>query len=191
MNLRHALPIIVCAGVLLTGCLTAEYKEYRIRLKNDHTGEATIRFRNIISESDDTSDVSADDFRQLVDSYLKGTRLEGDQPGFRNVRKRLFEEDGVLVGELTFSFDSLSVVRIFRYDRESPFMYFVGNPLSSEQLVETNGTYGRDWMPVVFWPKDASELYVKTRVVSEVAYHRDLLSYFREWQAGVSRQKKQ
>jgi hypothetical protein len=62
-------------------------------------------------------------------------------------------------------------------------MYFVGNPLTSEQLVETNGTYGREWMPVVFWTRDTREFYVKTRVISEASHRRSLVEYFRKWEA--------
>ena len=171
-----------CA-MLISGCLTVENKEYHIRLKSDHSGEATVRFINIMSESDDTVDISKDDFQQLIEFYVQGAKFESENPGFKNVKKRLYEEDGVLVGELTMTFDSLSALRVFKFDKDSPFMYFVGSPLSSEHFIESNGTFGRDWMPVVFWPKEARELYVKTRVISEVAHHRGLLRNFKEWQA--------
>lgn len=180
------LPPVGTVGVLaivLTGCLTVESKEYRIRINPDLSGEATIRFVNILSESEDTLDITADDFQQLSQFYLEGTQLEKENPGFKNVRKRLYEQNGVLMGEVSFSFDSISAVRIFRFDRSSPFMYFVGSPLSAEQLVETNGIRGPDWMPVVFWNHEDTEFYVKTKVVSEVPYHRSLLKRFQEWQA--------
>jgi hypothetical protein len=177
--LHSALAIAV---VLLSGCLTVESKEYRIKLKSEHSGEATIKFINIISEADDTLDISRDDFQQLIEFYLQGSQLEKENPGFHNVKKRLYEENNALVGEVSFTFDSLSVVRVFKFDNESPYMYFAGNPLSSEQYVESNGTYGKEWMPVVFWPKDVKDLYVRTKVVSEVASHRSLLKNFREWQ---------
>jgi len=180
------LPPVGTVGVLaivLAGCLTVESKEYRIRINPDLSGEATIRFVNILSESEDTLDITADDFQQLSQFYLEGTQLEKENPGFKNVRKRLYEQNGVLMGEVSFSFDSISAVRIFRFDRSSPFMYFVGSPLSAEQLVETNGIRGPDWMPVVFWNHEDTEFYVKTKVVSEVPYQRSLLKRFQEWQA--------
>lgn len=179
---------VVIIAFVFSGCLTVEFKEYTFKLKNDHSGEATIRFINILSETEDTTDVSADDFRQLIEFYLQGTQLEKDNPGYRNVKKRLYEEDGVLVGEVTFTFDSLSTLRIFKFDKESPYMYFVGHPLSSEQFVESNGSFGRDWMPVVFWPNDAKELTLKTRVLSEVSHQRSLLKNFKEWQSAESGQ---
>ncbi len=180
---RIALLCPFCLLILLPGCLTVESKEYRIRLRTDHSGEATITFLNIMSESDDTLDTSQEDFEHLIDFYLQGTDLEKQNPGFRNVKKRLYEENGVLNGELTLTFDSLAALRLFKFDKDSPYMYFVGSPLSTEQFVESNGTFGREWMPVVFWESDARDLYVKTRIVSEVTFHRSLLPQFKEWQA--------
>jgi hypothetical protein len=180
-------PLLIAAVCVLAalagGCLTVESKEYRIHLNADLSGEATILFVNILSESEDTLDITVDDFQQLKEFYLEGTQLEKENPGFQNVRKRLFEQNGVLMGEVSFSFDSISAVRLFCYDRSSPLMYFVGSPLSAEQLVETNGSRGPDWMPVVFWNREISDLYVKTRVLSEVPYQRSLLKHFQDWQA--------
>jgi hypothetical protein len=169
--------------LVLSGCLTVESKEYRIRLNPDLSGEATILFSNILSESEDTVDIADDDFRQLTEFYLEGTQVEKENPGYHNVRKRLFERDGKLMGEISFTFDSIAAVRLFRFDRSSPLMYFVGSPLSAEQLVETNGTRGPDWMPVVFWPRETAELYVRTKLVSEVPYQRSLLKNFQAWQS--------
>ncbi len=176
--------------VLLPGCLIVETKEYHITLKNDGAGEARIVFNNIQSESDDTVDVTKPDFNQLIDLYLHGSQIERDNPGYKNVVKQLYEKDGKLTGEVTLSFDSLATMRLYQYDNEGPLMYFVGSPLSSEVMVETNGTYGRDWMPIVFWPKGTKELYIKTRVVSQGSYHRSLLALFRAWEQSPQAKQK-
>jgi len=186
--------LIFLATLCLSACLTVESKEYRIILKTDNSGEATIKFINILSEADDTVDISSDDFQQLIELYLQGDQLEKENPGFHNVKKRLFEEGGVLCGEITFTFDSLGSVRIFKYDSDSPYMYGVGNPLSSEQYVESNGMLAREWMSIVLWPKDAKELYIKTKVVSEVSFQQELLKNYKAWLAQHQpgqRQKKQ
>lgn len=183
MHPPSSIAACVLLAPVLAGCLTVESKEYRISVRPDLSGEATITFVNILSESDDTTDISADDFLQLIQFYYEGAQIEEENPGFRNVRKRLFERDGMLWGEVSFSFDSIAAVRLFRYDGSSPFMYFVGSPLSAEQLLETNGTRGPDWMPVVFWQRDTTELYVKTKLVSEVHHQRSLLSHYRKWRA--------
>ncbi|MEK9136179.1 MAG: hypothetical protein AAB393_03575 [Bacteroidota bacterium] len=185
---------ILLLSLSLNGCLTVESKEYRIKLKSDHSGEAVIKFVNIMSEADDTVDISNDDFQQLMEFYIQGNQLENENPGFHSVKKRLFEENDVLCGEITFSFDSLAAVRIFKYDGDSPFMYAVGSPLSSEQYVESNGLLAREWMPVVLWPKDSKELYIKTKIVSEVSFQRGLLKNYKVWQSqqqSGQRQKKQ
>lgn len=174
---------IIVLALELPSCLTVESKEYHIKLNADHSGEAVIKFINIMSEADDTVDISDDDFHQLIDFYLQGSQLEKENPGFHDVKKRLFEQDSVLCGEITFTFDSLGSVRIFKYDANSPFMYAVGSPLSSEQYVESNGMLGRDWMPIVFWPRESRDLYIKTKIVSEVSFHRSLLKNFKAWQA--------
>ena len=181
MHRLFSLLIIVLLSLCLTACLTVESKEYRIKLKSDHSGEATIKFINIMSEADDTVDISSDDFHQLIEFYLQGNQLEKENPGFQNVKKRLFEEEGVLCGEITFTFDSLGSVRIFKYDDNSPYMYAVGSPLSSEQYVESNGMLAREWMPVVLWQKDARELYIKTKVVSEVSFQHSMLKNYKDW----------
>ena len=188
------LPFVFLLAFHFAGCLTVENKEYRIKLRSDNSGEATIKFVNIMSEADDTVDISNDDFQQLIEFYLQGNQLEKENPGFHGVKKRLFEEGGFLCGEISFTFDSLGSVRLFRYDGDSPYMYAVGSPLSSEQFVESNGVLAREWMPVVFWAKDAQELYIKTKVVSEVSFQHSLLKNFKEWQAppgSGQRQRKQ
>ncbi len=175
---------------LLPGCLIVETKEYHITLMNGAAGEARIVFNDIQSETDDTADVSKSDFDQLIDLYLHGSQLERDNPGYRNVEKHLYEKDGKLSGEVTFAFDSLAVMRLFQYEHDGPLMYFVGSPLSSEVMVETNGTYGRDWMPIVFWPKGTKELYIKTHVVSQGSYHRSLLALFKAWEQSPQAKEK-
>lgn len=181
---------LIAILVLIPGCLIVETKEYHITLKNGVSGEARLVFNDIQSETDDTVDVSKTDFNQLIDLYLHGSQFERDNPGYKNVEKHLYEMDGKLNGEVTFGFDSLAVMRIFQYDGDGPLMYFVGSPLSSEVMVETNGTYGRDWMPLVFWPKGTKELYIKTRVVSQGSYHRPLLALFKAWQQSAQAKEK-
>lgn len=190
--LRRLLPALLAAVLLPVagGCLTSEYKEYRIKLRADRSGDATIRFVNILSESDDST-AASEDFEELVNGYLLGTKIEKGNPSFHNVKKRLYEQDGVLVGEVSFSFDSLAVVRLFKYDAGSPIMFFLGDRRTSELLVETNGTYGRDWMPVVFWPAGATELTLRTRIAPQALQRRSLLRDYREWQTAQSRPRKQ
>ncbi len=180
--IKLSLLLALSAQLFLTGCLAVKQKEYRIRLQTDNSGEATVKFIDIASESDDTVDISQDDFRQLIEFYFEGTGVEQEYSGFRNVTKRLFEDHGVLSGEIHFTFDSLASLRLFKFDAQSPLMYFIGGELATERILETNGKYGGEGMPVIFWPNDIGELYLKTRVVSEAPYRRNLLTYFHQWE---------
>lgn len=182
---------IVCSALLFFGCLTVDSKEYQIKLNTDHSGEATIRFMNITSETDDSVDISRQDFQQLLEYYVSGEKFEKDNPEFHNIKKRLYESNGMLVGEVSFTFDSLSSMRIFQYDKDCPYMYFAGNQTSTEHVIETNGTLGPQWMPVVYWPKDAREFTLKTKLTSEAPFHRSLLKYYQEWKAAQQNKKKQ
>jgi hypothetical protein len=42
---------------------------------------------------------------------------------------------------------------------------------------------------VVFWPKDAKDLYIKTKVVSEVSFQQSLLKNYKTWLAQPPGQK--
>ena len=178
---RSALSFLLISLIPLTGCLTVAEKEYRIVLRNDFSGEATIRFIDIASESDDTTDVSADDFNHLIGVYLNGTELEEQNPGWRNVQKRLYEENGVLCGEVSFEFDSLADVWLFRFDHASPLMYYIGTDPTAEEVLKTNGTFRPETMPVIFWTDSTRVLFLHTRIRSENPNRQPLVSSFRTW----------
>jgi hypothetical protein len=182
MRITLTLAACVLLASVLPGCLTVETKEVRIKLSDEYSGEAAILFVNIQSETDDSTNASGQDFTELVQSYLQGKQFEHDNAGFRNVRKRLFEQEQKLVGEVQLSFDSLAAVRLFKYDGTSPYMMFLGTPSSNELLVETNGTFGGDRMPVIFWPSETREFYVKTRTPVSEGVRRSLLDVFHRWE---------
>lgn len=182
---RPSLPLLTVLALLtIPGCLTVAEKEYHFKLLTDHSGTATIRFIDIGSESEDTTDTSQEDFDHLVVYYLRGTQFEEQNPGFHNIRKRLYEDDGKLVGEIQFTFDSLEAVNLFRFDAASPYMYYVGTDFFSEELAETNGIYKRDIMPVIFWPVGTTEFSLRTRVSSETTGRKSLVEHFRRWEDG-------
>jgi len=183
--MTKASPLLLVGFLLipLAGCLTVAEKEYRFTLLTDTSGTALIRFTDIGSESEDTTDTSVQDFDHLINFYLQGTQFEEQNPGFREVKKRLFVEDGKLVGEIRFVFDNLQTVKLFRYDAVSPYMYFVGNDFFSEELAETNGIYEREVMPVIFWPKGTVDFALRTRVSSETPDRKSLLGHFKHWES--------
>lgn len=185
--------IINTAGILglviFTGCLGVEKKEYTIRLNSAQSGTATIKYVNIFSTDDNEKDVSFKDFGELVSDYLQGNKIEQDFPGIRDVKKRLFIEDNAVCGEITFAFDSLSHVRLFRYE-DGPFMSYLHSASgSSEKLETTNGKFGGDIMPVIFWNKAAKELKFKTIVTEDITGRRNLVKLYKMWQTSLEEAK--
>jgi hypothetical protein len=168
---------------ILTGCLGVEKKEYSIKLKDSQSGTATIRYINIFSNDDNEKDVSFKDFGEIVSDYYEGNKIEQDYPGIRDVKKRLFIENNTLCGEITFAFDSLSHVKIFRYE-DGPYMYYVNAGSSpSEKFDSSNGQYGGEKMPVIFWSKNSKELKFKTILTEDVTGKRSFVKLYRMWQS--------
>jgi len=66
---RHFPLTVLLVVWSLSVCLTVENKEYYITLTTDHSWQATIKFLNIVSETDDAIDISDDDFQQLIEFY--------------------------------------------------------------------------------------------------------------------------
>jgi len=171
--------IVFLAIFLLTGCLQAERKSYKITMTGRQSGTCIITFHNIVSTKDNSRDISFKDFAELITDYLEGDKVESDFAGCRNVKKRLFEEDGRLNGEFSFEFDSLSSVKMFRYDEKSPVMLYFGS--NQETFIESNGTYGGELMPVAFWPSSTKSLTLATNISDIGPDAISLVEQYRKW----------
>ncbi len=171
----------VLVVVFFNGCLTVERKEYNVTLTGANSGKAVIKYINIISTKDEERDVSMKDFAELITDYVEGNKLENEFPNVKNMKKRLFEENGVLCGELTFDFDSLSVIKIFKYDKDSPFM-MVKDGFSNETLDDYNGEMVNESFPVIFWNKNTKNFKWTTTVSSDVSNAVSLLSAYQNWE---------
>ena len=186
--MNHRFRLIALLGVtafaiLLSGCLGTQYKEYRFRVKADGSGEGTVRFVNIVSQDEDDRDVSFKDFATLVTDYLDGTSFESDNPGYHVTGKRLLEENGVLVGEVSFTFTSLDSVGFLTVPNCAcaPIFYLMGQ--SQETYVESNGRHSGESAktPFVVWDAGTTEITVKTSLMSDVSGARDLVSHYQSW----------
>jgi hypothetical protein len=173
--------IAILVLFVLNGCLTVESKEYTFELTGPNSGKLTITYINILSTMDDSVDVSAEDFEELLSNYLYGESLETDYPDAINVEKELFEENGVLCGRITMEFTDLSAVKLFRYRSSGPYMLNIGSFLDTETFIESNGDFGGDYMPVVFWPEDTKVLTLKTGVAQPDETTVSLLEDYNEW----------
>jgi hypothetical protein len=166
---------------ILSGCLTVEKKEYKFELTGENSGKLTIKYINILSVMDDTLDVSEEDFQELLSSYLYGESIETDYPEATNIEKRIFEEDGVLCAEVTMEFEDISAVKLFQYDPDCPYMLNLGSFMDTETYLESNGSYGGEDMPVVFWPSNRKIFTVTTQVTTPDETTISMVSNYRDW----------
>ncbi|MCB2220793.1 MAG: hypothetical protein KQI35_10390 [Bacteroidetes bacterium] len=166
---------------MLSSCLTVEKKIYTFELKDNNTGTLTIKYINILSMTEDTADVSREDFDELISSYIDGNEIELEFQNAQVRGKRLFEENGQLCGEVIIDFNDLASVGLFQYDSKSPFMFNVGSFLDSETYLKSNGDYGGDIMPVVFWSRSMKELSLTTYVTDPDETTFSLLDEYKNW----------
>lgn len=176
--------ILIIFGLLLisfSSCLTVEKKVYTFELNADNSGRLIIRYVNIYSIMDDSQDVSTTDFNELVEKYINGDQLVQDFPAATNISKRLYEENGQLCGEVIIDFPDLNSARLYQYDPNCPIMMNISTAFDSETYVSSNGEYGNDHMPVVFWPKGSKKLTVTTAVSTPDETSVSLVDAFRNW----------
>jgi hypothetical protein len=171
---------LACAS-LFGGCLTAERKEYHFTLRPDGSGTGTITFLNIMSDDEESKNVSAKDYAGLVTDFYKGKKFEEQNPSYSNVRKRLYEKDGKLNAEITFDFLSYEDAGLYRHEGKGPWMFFSGSSaaMTVEHYDTANGTYGGERMPVIFWPEGTTEFRIATRISDPDESMHSLLPYFK------------
>jgi len=162
--------IIIFAGILalnLAGCLTVETKEYSFKIKGNSGGEGKIKYINIM-RTEDSSSTMESDYNELITNYLNGGKPEDDLSGVKNVKKRLFEEDNTLCGEITFDFNDIKTLKFFKYSDKAWCYYINSNSFGffggNEAYFSSNGTYGGENMPVIFWDSDQKEFKFKTTI---------------------------
>jgi hypothetical protein len=149
------------------GCLTVEQKEYIIEMTGKNAGKLTIKYTNIMSSStSDTIDSSPDDFDELIGKYMNGDEMEKTFPNCTNIKKRLFIENDKLNGEVTMDFKDIKDIKLFRYQGKGPFMMSTSAFSSMETYVSSNGTYGEEVMPVVFWDKKTKKMTLTCTVTT-------------------------
>jgi hypothetical protein len=158
---------LISIALFLNSCLTCEKKEYSFQFTGKDSGTLTIKFINIMSTMDDTIDNTEEDFSTLMTDYYEGTEIENDFPDAKLVDKKLYEEDGVLCGMIKFEFTGLAMAHLFQYHGAGPLMFCLScYSIDSEYYGESNGDYGGDIMPVVFWNPDLTTLELKTDVTT-------------------------
>jgi len=165
------------------GCLTVETKEYSFNLKDGNSGSGKIKYINIM-RSDDSGVTTEEDFSQLMNTYLNGSKPEDEMLGVKNVKKRLFEEDNHLCGEITFDFDDITTLKFFNYNGKV-WVYNInsaGNSIfgGSESYFSSNGTFGGESVPLIFWDGSSKEFSFKTTLSQGEKPNIGLLEIWKE-----------
>ncbi|HEY3293887.1 MAG TPA: hypothetical protein VGL38_00460 [bacterium] len=185
--MAHLLRVSLLLGLclLLAGCISVEKKEYHFKLNGDGTGTGTIRFVNILSTDNDGKDVSFKDFAELVTDYLNGTKFEEDYPAFHVTGKKLLEERGQLVGEVTFTFTSLDSAGFLQSAKCDccPVIYFINTEKSTETVSESSGKVitGVAPSPFIEWEPKTRDFALKTTLMEDTSNSRSMLEHYRSW----------
>lgn len=171
--------------VYIQGCLNVETKEYSFEIKKDGSGKGKIRFVNIMTDSKDSANLIETDYRELIDNYLKGNKLDNEYPKVKNIKKKLFEEDKQLVGELTFEFDNISKARFYKYGDNGPWCYYLGSGAlgslgANETFFSSNGEYGGEHMPIIFWEGNQKKFEFKTTLKSPDNSTKSLIDFWKK-----------
>ncbi len=177
----YAIAILAALVLFISGCLSVEKKTYTFEFTGDNSGILTIKYYNIISVVDNGDEVIEEDFQEFLTDYIEGNQPDEDYPDATLTEKRFFEEDGVLCAEVVYEFDDLAAARLYRHQQEGPFMYCLNCYLETEEYQYSNGSYGGDVMPVVFWESSNEELILKTMVTPLDETTVSLLPKYKEW----------
>jgi len=175
--------VFTLVAFLLSGCLTAEYKEYKYELTSKGSGKLTIKYYNIMSKKDSEdltlSEETDKDYQELLDKYVYGTEIEKDYPDAKVLKKELIEENGKLCAIVVLEFSEPAQAKLYKHDKKSPYMYMIKS-LSSETFYQSNGKMGPDFMSVVFWESDAKDLNLTNSITAPDDKTTSLLS---KWKA--------
>jgi hypothetical protein len=170
---------------LLSGCLTADKKEVHIKLNPDgKSGSGSILFSDVASSPGDSVEAVNEDFSTLIAQYYEAHKAELEK-GMKNIHKRLFVQDGKLMGEITFNFDDVSDLGFYRYKNSGPYMFYTvaDGFFTSGQYEASNGTYMGEKLPVIFWEPGQRELYYDMALSTPQEPRTSLLDAYNRWQS--------
>ncbi|MEI7596776.1 MAG: hypothetical protein WCK02_13580 [Bacteroidota bacterium] len=175
---------IVCLLVLfvfgLTSCLTVEKKSYTIKLEKDGSGVLTIDYYNIFAElsEDEKPEDAKQYFDELMKDYFNGEILTKLYPNVKTIKKELFEKDGKLCGRVIIDFGKISDIGLYQQTKKSDLMFALCSSMFSETYLASNGMYGGESMPVVFWNKKEKNLQLDTSLTEPTDKSVSLLNYY-------------
>lgn len=163
---------------LATACPKVERKVYVFDMKA-RTG--VLKFENIVTDSPETQN---NDFMEIVNQVIRGTKLEEEHPGWRIGKKELVEAEGRLDGVMEFTFDDARGAGLYQHDKKSGYVWCTSRN-EEETIVSTNGTRLDDVLPgCVAWDRKTAVLEVTVRSATMAGGEKPLLDPFRKWSAG-------
>ncbi len=128
--------IIVPALVLFSGCLTFHKVSYVVKLKNPNEGTVLLTAYDIRSTAE-TKKEFEEDTNNLFNYMLKSSKFIKDEEGQGKeiVSRKLFLENGQLVGQGEYKFTDINNVEGMKYD--GGFHYLNLQP--DDSVIATNG----------------------------------------------------
>lgn len=159
--------LLFSAIVVLSGCLTSQYKEYNIHFDTKTSGTLTIKYINIyadVFEDENADSVVTSDYEDLTENYVFGDEIEGDFPEATVVEKVLYEENGQLCARLVLSFTDPSQVNLYKHDKKSPWMFSI--PSDEKYFDATTGEYV-DLLSMMFWDRNFKGDFEFTTLIQE------------------------
>lgn len=174
--------IISLLALCLSSCLTVEKKEYTFELTGKTAGKLTIKYINIMSDLEEDDIDGEADFKELITNYIEGESLKEEFPNAKIVSKELFEENGVLNGKVVIEFTDLNSVKLFKYNKSCPYIYFFGGGgLSTETYLSSNGEKAPDYISAAIWGKKTKRMTLTTNVSEPSDKTISLLPNYQEW----------
>lgn len=172
---------VTLSSVLFGGCLIASKKVLFLEVNPDGSGKGRVIYTEISSLKEDDYDRTLEDYTSLTTDWLHGTEFSDRYRGTMNIERRLFELGGALHGEASFTFDHYNDVGLYRHEETGPWMYYALRHTSNvEGFDSTNGIYGGDLMPVIFWPEETRTFRIVNRFDPGEAEVRSLLPLYRK-----------
>lgn len=171
-NKSILLTLLIAISVLFSGCLTCESKDFTYVINKDGSVNLTIIYNNIMSNHSDSEEdeesTSATtleaDFEDLMSNYVGGSNPESDYNNVIVESKRLYENNGVLNGEVKLKFPSIADAKLY-YNAKKKFIIKDFCSSFTETLSSTNGE-SADSAPFVMWDSKMKTLTYSTSVSS-------------------------
>ena len=95
----------------------------------------------------------------MISDYINGEEVIKDYPNAKVKSKRLYEKNNQLWGEVIFEFDNIEDVKLYKYNKKSPFMFHLTDTYHS-----SNGKEEPEFIELVTWDKKAKFLELITEL---------------------------